>query len=351
MAFHPSSPGPGRRMKVWRWADVGAVVRARSSASSARHGRQRLPPGVQRRCWPRSRGLARPTRRARAASDRQGPARQTSPRLSALSESPCALSERVLPLTLRGAWTIVRHPTPAARPSAPEAVRRSAASCHAQCPHAHTMRRHLNYANVIATLALVFAMSGGALAANHYLINSTKQINPKVLKKLKGNSQGKTGATGRTERSERPKRPSPRDRRRPPASARRSAHFTDGSARKSRSTDRSNRRSHVGMYTAGRYADQRKAVLVYDINTTADIIDCQLTAEGDTVSTLSTTFRAARNWLRRRHRPIRCSVGLISVSGHRLGHRRCCAVTQTRTMPTDQDHSDPGFGADQHSGS
>ena len=55
------------------------------------------------------------------------------------------------------------------------------------------MRRHLTYANVAATLALVFAMSGGALAAKHYLVNSTSQINPKVLKKLKGN----TGATGR----------------------------------------------------------------------------------------------------------------------------------------------------------
>jgi hypothetical protein len=59
----------------------------------------------------------------------------------------------------------------------------------------HIPRRHLNYANVVATLALVFAMSGGALAAKHYLINSTKQINPKVLKKLRGNV-GKTGATG-----------------------------------------------------------------------------------------------------------------------------------------------------------
>lgn len=57
------------------------------------------------------------------------------------------------------------------------------------------MRRHLNYANVVATLALVFAMSGGALAAKHYLINSTKQINPKVLKSLKGKT-GKTGPTG-----------------------------------------------------------------------------------------------------------------------------------------------------------
>jgi hypothetical protein len=60
-----------------------------------------------------------------------------------------------------------------------------------------TLRRHLNYANVVATFALLFAMSGGALAANHYLVNSTRQINPKVLKKLKGNA-GKVGRVGRT---------------------------------------------------------------------------------------------------------------------------------------------------------
>jgi hypothetical protein len=59
------------------------------------------------------------------------------------------------------------------------------------------MRRHLSYANVAATLALVFSMSGGALAAKHYLINSTKQINPNVLKKLTGQS-GRNGATGPT---------------------------------------------------------------------------------------------------------------------------------------------------------
>jgi hypothetical protein len=57
------------------------------------------------------------------------------------------------------------------------------------------MRKRLSYANVTATLALVFAMSGGALAANSYLINSTKQINPKVLKKLTG-KPGKNGAAG-----------------------------------------------------------------------------------------------------------------------------------------------------------
>jgi hypothetical protein len=54
---------------------------------------------------------------------------------------------------------------------------------------------HLSYAGVAATLALVLAMSGGALAANHYLISSTKQIKPSVLAKLKGKA-GKTGAIG-----------------------------------------------------------------------------------------------------------------------------------------------------------
>jgi hypothetical protein len=58
------------------------------------------------------------------------------------------------------------------------------------------MHKRITYANVAATLALVFAMSGGALAAHHYLITSTKQISPKVLKKLKG-ARGKTGATGK----------------------------------------------------------------------------------------------------------------------------------------------------------
>jgi hypothetical protein len=59
------------------------------------------------------------------------------------------------------------------------------------------MRRHLTYANVAATLALVFAMSGGALAAKHYMVESTSQINPKVLKKLRGHN-GKKGTIGKT---------------------------------------------------------------------------------------------------------------------------------------------------------
>jgi collagen triple helix repeat protein len=49
--------------------------------------------------------------------------------------------------------------------------------------------------NIVAWLALFVALSGTSLAASHYLINSTKQINPKVLRKLKGNT-GATGARG-----------------------------------------------------------------------------------------------------------------------------------------------------------
>ncbi len=57
------------------------------------------------------------------------------------------------------------------------------------------LTRRFTYANVAATLALVFSMTGGALAASHYLVNSTKQINPKVLKALKG-AKGPKGAIG-----------------------------------------------------------------------------------------------------------------------------------------------------------
>jgi hypothetical protein len=69
------------------------------------------------------------------------------------------------------------------------------------------IRKRMTYANVAVTLALVFAMSGGAYAAGRYVITSTKQISPKVLKLLEGKngavgpagpagSQGPQGATG-----------------------------------------------------------------------------------------------------------------------------------------------------------
>jgi hypothetical protein len=68
-------------------------------------------------------------------------------------------------------------------------------------------RRRLTYANITATLALVLAIGGGsAYAAKHFLVNSTKQIAPSVLKKLHGangtngtnGTNGATGATGAT---------------------------------------------------------------------------------------------------------------------------------------------------------
>lgn len=57
------------------------------------------------------------------------------------------------------------------------------------------IRRRLTLANVLMTLALVFAMSGGAFAAKRYLITSTKQISSKVLKQLRGTA-GKEGPAG-----------------------------------------------------------------------------------------------------------------------------------------------------------
>lgn len=57
------------------------------------------------------------------------------------------------------------------------------------------IRGRVTYTNILLTLALVFAMSGGALAAKKYLITSTKQISPSVLKSLKG-ANGKNGAPG-----------------------------------------------------------------------------------------------------------------------------------------------------------
>jgi hypothetical protein len=56
-------------------------------------------------------------------------------------------------------------------------------------------RLHLTPSMAIATLALVFAMTGGAYAASKYVITSTKQIKPSVLKSLQGKA-GKTGANG-----------------------------------------------------------------------------------------------------------------------------------------------------------
>jgi Collagen triple helix repeat (20 copies) len=57
------------------------------------------------------------------------------------------------------------------------------------------IRKRLTYGNVAMTVALVFAMSGGAFAAGKFLITSTKQIKPSVLAQLKGKA-GASGASG-----------------------------------------------------------------------------------------------------------------------------------------------------------
>jgi hypothetical protein len=58
-----------------------------------------------------------------------------------------------------------------------------------------SIRKRLTYANVTMTLALVFAMTGGAYAASKFIITSTKQIKPSVLSQLKGKA-GQAGAAG-----------------------------------------------------------------------------------------------------------------------------------------------------------
>jgi hypothetical protein len=61
-----------------------------------------------------------------------------------------------------------------------------------------SIRRHLSYANVAATLALLFSMGGSAIAASHYAITSTSQIKPSVVRALRGarGPQGPTGPAG-----------------------------------------------------------------------------------------------------------------------------------------------------------
>jgi hypothetical protein len=57
------------------------------------------------------------------------------------------------------------------------------------------IRNRITPSTVIATVALMLAMSGGAYAAGKYLITSTKQIKPSVLKQLTGKA-GAPGAPG-----------------------------------------------------------------------------------------------------------------------------------------------------------
>lgn len=56
---------------------------------------------------------------------------------------------------------------------------------------------HFSYANVVATLALTLVLVGGtAYAAGRYLITSTSQIKPSVLRKLEARARNGTAALG-----------------------------------------------------------------------------------------------------------------------------------------------------------
>lgn len=57
------------------------------------------------------------------------------------------------------------------------------------------IQSRLSYANVAATIALVFSMTGGAIAASHYLITSVKQISPRALKQIRAQT-GKSPHNG-----------------------------------------------------------------------------------------------------------------------------------------------------------
>jgi hypothetical protein len=57
------------------------------------------------------------------------------------------------------------------------------------------IRKRLTFANVGMTLAIVFAMSGGAYAAKKYMIISVKQIKPSVVAELRG-KDGRAGTPG-----------------------------------------------------------------------------------------------------------------------------------------------------------
>ena len=60
-----------------------------------------------------------------------------------------------------------------------------------------SMKRYLTPSTILATTALFFAPGGAAYATNRYVITSTSQLKPSVIKALHGD-QGASGSTGVT---------------------------------------------------------------------------------------------------------------------------------------------------------
>jgi hypothetical protein len=60
------------------------------------------------------------------------------------------------------------------------------------------MRKHLTPSMIVALIALFFALTGGAIAAQRFIITSTNQIKPSVLTQLHGQTgpRGNAGPTG-----------------------------------------------------------------------------------------------------------------------------------------------------------
>jgi hypothetical protein len=133
------------------------------------------------------------------------------------------------------------------------------------------------YANVAATLALVFSMTGGAMAAHHYLITSTKQISPKVVKAL----QGKTGKTGPTGKEGPAGKEGTSGKDGAPGIGPAFGAFRDESVEiTSTSKVAPTVIATLTGLPAGAYAIQAKTV-VDDENASEDLLTCTLTAGGD----------------------------------------------------------------------